>query len=136
MSTHISDNRNKALVAGYDAAIRTTELGIPEDLKYEDMVRSLHGWDVKCVERNGKPIGMAISKNGECHFCIKPELQGRWLTKGLLKEIGEKVDCRFTTVNVRNKQKQEFVEKIGFFKVGVKEENVVYQLGKLKFAGG
>jgi len=132
MSTHITNNRDEALIAGYSAAVTTPEL-LPASISFLDMKNNLSDWDIKAIERNGKAIGMAVSKGGECHFCIKPKYQGKWLTKGLIKEVNEKVDCRFTTVNIKNLPKQRFVEKMGFSEIDMVGDNIVYQLKELKY---
>ena len=135
MSTYITDDREFALISGYRAAMLTPDVSnITGFISMEQMRDSLKEWDVKGIARDGKTIGMAISKDGECHFCIEPEYQGRWLTKSLLKEIDKKIDCRRTTVNIDNKAKQRFVERIGFKMIDAIGDNIVYQLDKLKYA--
>lgn len=132
LSTYLTDRRNLALIVGYQAAKDTPEIsddiaGIPFDV----MVNNLSDWEVRAVERNGNVIGMMAIKDGEVHFCISKEFQGRWLTRSLLKEIS-KMDIRFTTVNINNKPKMDFVEKIGFKSIGMVGDTVIYQLEVLK----
>ena len=81
MSTYITDDRESALISGYRAAMLTPDVNkITGFISMGQMRESLQDWDIKGVARNGKTIGMAISKDGESHFCIEPEYQGRWLT--------------------------------------------------------
>ena len=100
---------------------------LPDSYGLEKIEKALKDWDVLSVCRKDKPIGVCIIKDREIHFCILPEYQGRWLTKGLLKEISL-LDFEYTTVPTDNFEKQDFVERMGFKPIQIIDSNIIYQL--------
>ena len=132
MTTTLSADVKKAVKVGYKAAMDTPEVSrVMGGITFKSFKKRLKEWFVFGVEKDSKMIGMGMLNKGEIHFCIKPEYQGRWLTRGLLKQINS-LDIRYTTVGTGNAEKQRFVEKIGFEPVKTEGENIIYQLNSLK----
>ena len=81
MTTVLSNNRPVALQVGYLATDWTVR---PEFLAYAIAAQD---WDIKAVERDGVCIGAVYRKGTEVHASILKEWRGKWVTKGLLKQL-------------------------------------------------
>jgi hypothetical protein len=81
MPTRLVDDRKSALLIGYAA----TDWNY--SISFDEHVERAKDWDVKLIERDGRPIGAMFEKDGEVHCSILPEWRRKWLTKGLLKQI-------------------------------------------------
>jgi len=128
MATRITHSR-KAIDEGYRAALSSKGVAeyLPDGFSLDDMRTQLEDWDIIGIERNGDIIGMGMIQDKEIHFCILPEYQGRWLTRGLIDELRE-LDFEYTSVTVGNKPKQRFVERMGFRPMQVVGDNILYKL--------
>ena len=102
------------------------------DYSLDEIEESVKDWEILTVVRQGKPIGMCMVKDKEIHFCILPEYRGKWLTKGLLKEISQ-LDFEYTTVPEDNLKSQAFVERMGFKPVQNIGEDIIYKLNSLTY---
>lgn len=132
MATYFDNDRESALTTGYEAAKRTEGVAeFIEGISFNQMVENLKDWKVLAVKRNSDTIGMVIVKGYEIHVCILPEYQGRWLTKGLIKDI-DQLGIKCTSAHVDNLQAQRFIERMGFVKTGTEDEHIIYNLRRLK----
>lgn len=68
------------------------------------------GWDVIAVCDGEKVIGAFFAKDRVVHIGIVPEYRGRWVTRGLIREM-HKYGDRTTLLPGES---SDFVEKIGF----------------------
>lgn len=107
MATRIVENRDIALKIGYAA----TDWRYP--ITFDEHVKCAEGWDVRLIERDGKPIGAVFEKDGEVHCSILPEWRRRWLTKGLLKQLTE-VPGLHTRVDEGHEHMYGILGRLGF----------------------
>lgn len=106
MPTRIVENRDLALKIGYAA----TDWRYP--ITFDEHVKRAKEWDVRLIERNGRPIGAVFEKDGEVHCSILPEWRRRWLTKGLLKQITDRADFH-TQVDEGHDYMYGILERLG-----------------------
>ena len=118
---HLTEDRQAAI-----EVFRETGL-LPDDF---DMATAMKDWTLWSVVRKDKPIGVCMIQDREIHFAILPEYQGRWLTRGLLKEISQ-LDFEYTAVPTDDSDKQFFVERMGFKPITFVGDDILYQLDSL-----
>lgn len=95
---------------------------------------SLEGWCA--VDINGAVL---LTKAGEIHVLAKPEIQGKWLTRGVivrffdayLKAYGKAV----AQVNADNTKARRFVERLGFKQTHADNDSVRYEMTRCAYAG-
>lgn len=118
---HLRKDRQAAIGVALDVGL------CPDDF---DMEGALKDWALWTVVRKDKPIGMCMIQQREIHFGILPEYQGRWLTRGLLKEIAQ-LPFDYTAVPTNDEDSQFFVERMGFRPIQVVGDDILYQLDSL-----
>lgn len=90
MTTKIVDDRRVGLIVGYWATDWSHEIS------FDDYADRLKDWIIRVIERDGEPIAAVYTKGDELHVSVMPQWRGKWLTKGLLKELfdGKRVTTR------------------------------------------
>lgn len=84
MTTWLSDDREAALRVAYD--IHKDELEIHDKTRgeFEDF---LADWTVQAIVRDDEVIGARYTRDGRLHVSVHPNWHGRWMTRGILKQI-------------------------------------------------
>lgn len=81
MATRLVDDRETALRVGFKATDWT------RTVLFEDYLSALESWTIKAVLRDDQCIGAVYFNDGEVHASILPEWRGKWVTRGLLREM-------------------------------------------------
>lgn len=118
---HLKKDRQAAIGAFRDSGL------LPDDFDFEEKLKD---WTLWSVVKGDKTIGMCMIHCKELHFAILPEYQGRWLTRGLLKEIAQ-LDFEYTAVPTDDEDKQFFVERMGFVPIETVGDDILYRLDSL-----
>jgi len=105
----LSDNRNLALSVGHTATDWTSWPS------YQDYVLAMIEWDVRLIEKDGEPIGAVYTKGPEFHLSVLPEWRGKWMTRGILKEIIPD-PLAVTQVVVGHEDVADMLRRLGFEK--------------------
>lgn len=81
--------------------------------------------------------GAVLVRENEVHVAVKDEARGRWLSRKLIRQILGKMLEHYgvvkTSVKNDNGPGREFVERLGFERVGSDEGKVSYELRALRF---
>lgn len=104
--------REEALRAGYRAlAGRIT-------IDYEPFKHALESWEVRAFCKGDDVVGMLMTKDGELHVAVLPEVRGKWLSRRLIREVIGPLVKQYgeakTKVMPDNDNGRDFVRRIGF----------------------
>lgn len=79
----VQPRREAALEAGY-AAMRER---LPPDFGFALFCERLADWRVDAFCDGERAVGMLMTRDGELHVAVMPEVRGRWLSKRLIREV-------------------------------------------------
>lgn len=114
MTTYLTNDSETALRVGYEV-LRVKP--IMHGVSFERYARNFAGWRVRAIERDGKCIGATYDKDCEFHMAVLPEYHGRWMTKGVIRQMWD-----MPRVIVRPLKKDHkvygYLRRFGFADVG------------------
>lgn len=92
MTTKIINDRETGLKVGFAATDWS------QQIVFDEYAKALENWEIKTIEKDGKPIGAIYQQDDELHVSILPEWRRKWFTKGLYRElfVGKKVTTKVT----------------------------------------
>ena len=108
--------REEAIKAGYKA------LAGRISIKQEEFAKALESWDVQAFCRGEDVVGMLMTKGGELHVAVLPEVRGKWLSRRLIREVIGPLISKYgeakTAVMADNERGRDFIRRLGFTKRG------------------
>jgi GNAT superfamily N-acetyltransferase len=110
MSTGLVNNRELGLTLGYEA----TDWSTP--ISYLDYATAMRDWDIKVIQRNDSYIGAAFFRNDEIHVSVLPQWRGKWITRGLLRELFS-ADRVTTKVTPGHDYMFDILRRLGFVRL-------------------
>ena len=108
----VQNRRDEALQAGYVSL--AGRISIP----FDAFAKALEAWDVKAFCKGEDVVGMLMVRDNELHVAVLPEVRGRWLSRGLIREVIGPLVRQYgaarTKVAQDNDIGAEFCRRIGF----------------------
>jgi hypothetical protein len=110
MSTYLVSDRQTALDVGYEI-VKDEE--IMKNVTYEKYVENLSSWNLKAIQRDDEVIGVVCTKDKMLHLAVVKKWQGRWMTRGILRNIFDTEGTIVTGIRLDAKTK-DYLFRLGF----------------------
>ena len=103
------ERREEALKVGFLATDWT------EWPSYETYQAAMSDWSVRLLTKGEQPIGAVYHRGAEFHISVLPEWRGKWMTRGILKEIIPE-PMAVTQVIAGHDDVADMLKRLGFHK--------------------
>lgn len=106
------------------------------DCSREECVKALGDWTLTPIEVKGETVGAIMERGNEIHVAVTPSAHRVWARRGLARKHLEdgikKYGFMITKASPVNQKGIEFIERLGFYPVGVDGLFIQYRIDHAK----
>lgn len=122
MITTPTSAASEHLLCAYESLVDRASVSLAQFMSY------CAGWSVVPLDVDGKPVGALLICGPEIHACVIKEAHGRWMSKRVLRVLGQVIDSYgYATSRAQTEAGHQFLKRLGFVEYDRDGEIVFYR---------